>query len=100
MTLGSANHGGVTVRIASNAPDVARVAQNATTPGTSFIDVFIPNGQSYYDFYVQGVSSTTGTAVISASQALFVLGATLTIQVVPPVFDLEGLPSTTTATVN
>ena len=97
VTLGGSEHGGVTVRIASNAPDVARVAQDATTPGTSFIDVFIPNGQTYYDFYVQGVSGTTGTAVISASQALFAAGSTLIIQVVPPVFYLEGLPGSTTS---
>ena len=89
VTLGgAADHGGVTVHIQSNNPGVALVAPDGTTPGSAAIDVTLPDGQTSYDFYVQGVSGKTGTAVISASQALFAPGATLTLQVVPPVFYL------------
>ena len=76
VTLGGANHGGVTVRIQSSDAAVALVAPDGTTPGSAAIDVTLPDGQTTYDFYVQGVSGATGTAVISASQALFVPGAT------------------------
>ena len=54
--LGGSVHGGVTVRIASNDPAIALVAANATTPGTAFVDVFVPDGSTDASLYVQGVA--------------------------------------------
>ena len=90
------NHGEVTVRVASSDTTKVLVSANATTPGTSFIDIVIADGQRYGYFYVQGVRGTTGSATITATQALFTTGNT-TITVVQPVFVIESLTTPTTA---
>ena len=60
LTLDGSEHGGVTVRIASGDPGVALVSADTsdggTTAGTSFVDVFIPDGTTTRNFVVQGVS--------------------------------------------
>ncbi|MHC1725305.1 MAG: PKD domain-containing protein [Syntrophobacteraceae bacterium] len=95
LTLGGSDHGGVTVRIASSNATIARVAADATTAGTEYIDVIVPNGQSTYDFYVQGVTSATGTAEITATNELFTTGSA-TVQIVEPIFQIYNLPGSTT----
>ncbi len=91
--LGGSVHGGVTVRIASSDPAIALVAANATTPGTAFVDVFVPDGSSDASFYVQGVA--LGPVNITASQALFVTG-TVARDVVQPALQIAVLsPSQT-----
>jgi hypothetical protein len=90
LTLGGSAHGGVTVRIASSDTIRLRVSPNATTSGTSFIDVFIPNGQTYADFYVQGLQGMTGNVTVTATNPLFTDGSTV-MDVVQPVFRIENL---------
>ncbi len=81
------------MRIASSNPAIARVAANATTPGTAFVDVFVPDGSSDASFYVQGAA--LGPVNITASQAQFATG-TLARDVVQPVLQIAGLsPSQT-----
>jgi hypothetical protein len=95
LTLGGANHGGVTVRVTSSNPSAATLAATGTVPGTPFVDLFIADGQTYRDFYVQGVQGATGTVTLTATQALFTNG-TVSVQVVQPVFRLYDLATSTT----
>ena len=96
VTLGGANHGGVTVRVASSETTKLLISVNAATPGTSFIDIPIADGSTYADFYVQGVLNATGDATVTATQALFTSG-NVSIKVVQPVFVLSGLADSTTS---
>jgi hypothetical protein len=66
VTLSASQHGGVTLRIQSADPAVALVAPNATTDGTEFFDVSLPNGATSASFVVQGVENAVGTADIDA----------------------------------
>ncbi len=93
LSLGASQHGGVTVRITSSAPSVLQVSPNATTAGTTFIDVVVPNGTAYVSFHVQGVEGTTGTATVTATAAGFTDG-TASWTVVQPMFAIVGLGST------
>jgi hypothetical protein len=96
VTLGGANHGGVTVRVASSETTKLLISANATTPGTSFIDIPIADGSTYADFYVQGVRNATGDATVTATQARFTTG-NVDIKVVQPVFVLSNLVDSTTS---
>ena len=96
VTLGGANHGGVTVRVASSETTKLLISVNAATPGTSFIDIPIADGSTSADFYVQGVLNATGDATVTATQALFTSG-NVSIKVVQPVFVLSGLADSTTS---
>jgi len=97
LSLGASNHGGVTVRIASADPNILRVAPDATTAGTDHIDIFIPDGQTYKDFTIQGVNGATGTHIgLSATNALF-SNATTGVDIVPAVFMINNLETSTTS---
>jgi len=93
VALGGADHGGVTVHLESD-NSAALLSPDGTTSGGSAIDVFIPNGQTTYNFYVHGVSEAA-VVNITATQALFSPAAT-TVEVVPSVFDIQGLTATRT----
>ncbi len=98
--LGAANHGGVTVRVTSSQPSVALVSPNASTAGTPFIDVFVPNGSTSFTWYLQGVEGQTGAPAITASAPGFTDGSA-TATVVPAALDIIFLnPNTTTLTPN
>lgn len=71
------------------------VSPNATTAGTSFIDVFVPDGQTSFDFYVQGINGVTGSVILTAISALFADG-TATVEVVPAVLQILNLSTSTT----
>ncbi|MEW5800484.1 MAG: PKD domain-containing protein, partial [bacterium] len=96
VSLGGSDHGGVTVRVTSSNPTVARLASGATTAGTSFIDLSIPDGQSTGYFYLQGVSQTTGSVSLTATSPLFSDGAA-TADILQPVLRIEGLAASTSA---
>jgi hypothetical protein len=89
----------VTVRITSWDTTKALISPDATTVGTSVIDVFIANGQdTYQNFYVQGVQGqgNTGDVVITASSPLFTDG-TMTVHIVPTFLKIENLASSMSA---
>jgi hypothetical protein len=89
--LSAGNHGGATVRIESNDPSKILVSPNASTPGTQFIDVVLPNNQTTVNFVAHGMESATGgTAIITASEPRFT-GATGSATVVQPVLRFSGL---------
>lgn len=91
------DHGGVTVRVASSTPSVVLVAPDAVTPGTAFIDVLVPDGQTNVPFVVQGVERARGTALVTASAPGFV-NATGTVTVEQAALVLSGLALQTTST--
>ncbi|HTH64902.1 MAG TPA: hypothetical protein VL563_09445, partial [Gemmatimonadales bacterium] len=95
--LGASNHGGKLVSIISSNPAVL-VSPNTTTPGTDSIAVFVPNNSTSFSFVVQGIEGHTDTvtAAITAKASGFTDGSG-TAAVVPPAFDVIGLPSTPTA---
>jgi hypothetical protein len=95
-SLDASEHGGKYIRIASGDTLRLLIAPNATTIGTSVIEVFIPNGQTYADFYVQGVSGITGSVTVTASNPDFTEGTT-TMNVVQPVLAIQSLPTLTNA---
>ncbi|MHC1725307.1 MAG: PKD domain-containing protein [Syntrophobacteraceae bacterium] len=96
LQLGGSAHGGVTVRVASGDTLRVLVSPNATTAGTSFIDVFVPDGQTTFAFYVQGINGVTGNVTLTASNAAFADG-TATVEVVPAVLQIMNLSTSTTA---
>jgi hypothetical protein len=65
--LSTGAHGGVTVRIESADTTLAFISEAAQTPGTPFVDVFVPNGSVNANFYVQTIEDTTGTVTITAT---------------------------------
>lgn len=95
VSLGAANHGGVTVHIVSNNSQLALVAANATDLGAASIDVPVPNGSTSFSYYVQALDGTTGTTTITVSAPGFNTG-TGNVTVQTPVLDVSGISTTTT----
>jgi hypothetical protein len=89
--LGASDHGGVNVVVKSSAPSVARVSPDVGTPGTDSIVIFVPDGQTYFGYYVQGMEGQTGTVTITARASGFTDGTTA-LNVVTPAVGIYGLP--------
>jgi uncharacterized repeat protein (TIGR01451 family) len=94
--LGEANHGGVTVRIASSDPGVLLVSRNATTAGTAFVDVPLANGFNDAGYYIHGVEGARGAVTLTAAAPGFTQ-AQGTVTVGETALQLGGLPGTTTS---
>ena len=94
VTLDGADHGGVTVRMTSSDPAIMRVAPDADTAGSEFIDVFFADGETQKNIYAQGVRGATGSTTITASNAAFTDGVGA-VEVVPSVFTFTGLTTDT-----
>lgn len=88
--LSTGAHGGVTVRIESADTTLAFISTTSQTPGTRFVDVFVPNGSTNADFYIQTLEDTTGTVTITASAPGFV-SAVDSIDIVTPAIKLFGV---------
>jgi len=89
--------GGLTVHLASANPSIALVSPNASTAGSAAIDILVPQGQSFFTYYVQGVEGASGTVTVTATAPLYTDGSgTETVR--GPALDIIFLPSTTTAT--
>lgn len=96
--LGATDHGGSTVRIASSDPAVMRISPDASTEGTDFIDVSVPNGQNRANYYVHGMEGQGGTATLQVSAPGFNSNNTAVITVVQPGVDLLGVNQTSLTT--
>lgn len=90
VSLGEANHGGVTLHLESSDPTVALVSPNTTTPGTAAIDLTLPNGSTNASYVLQGVEGALGSVLLTASAPGFI-DATSVAQVVLPGLTLSGL---------
>jgi hypothetical protein len=98
VSLGGADHGGVTVEVTSSDAAVALVAPDATTAGSGVVNVAFANGEISKTVYVQGASGATAgsTATLTATQALFSSG-TQAITVEQPVFRILNLVTSPTS---
>ena len=97
-SLGAPNHGGVTVTVRSS-NGALLISPDAVTPGTSSVDIFVPNGAQFFSFYIQGLeghATDTVTVAITATASGFTTGNG-TADVVPAGFDVIGLPASPTA---
>lgn len=90
LTLSASNHGGVTVRIESLEPELLLVSEGPNTPGTPFIEVFVPDGSTGVQHYAHGVDDTTGYATLEASAPGFVTEVD-SINIVQPGIEINGL---------
>jgi hypothetical protein len=95
LQLGATNHGGTTVRITSPDPQKVLVAPNASTAGSAFIDVTVPDGQQSASFFVQGLESVTDTLDLALTAQGFVSGSGR-VNLVQSRLDIQGLATTTT----
>ncbi|HET7023885.1 MAG TPA: hypothetical protein VFI39_01615 [Gemmatimonadales bacterium] len=95
--LGASRHGGVNVVVKSSQPSVMLVSPDATTTGSDSIVIFIPDGQTYGTYYVQGVDSTVGTPILTVSAPGFV-DQTAGISVMQPGIQVYNVPSTMSST--
>lgn len=91
VSLSGSEHGGATVRIASNNTARLLLSPAATTTGTAFIDLVFANGETYKDFYVQGVKGGTGVATLTATATGFTNGMR-DVTVVQAVIAIQSLP--------
>ncbi|HKW12993.1 MAG TPA: FlgD immunoglobulin-like domain containing protein, partial [Candidatus Krumholzibacteria bacterium] len=89
--LGLAQHGGVTVHVASSDPSVALLAPNFSTPGSAALDFPLSNGSTQISFYVQGLA--IGTSTITASVPTFT-SAVRVANIVQPALEVALLADT------
>ncbi len=85
----------VVVRLTSGDPTRVLLAPDATTPGTAFIDITVPNNTTSFSYYTQGVAPSTGPVTITASATGFSNGTTA-VTVASPAIDLAQVSTTTT----
>jgi hypothetical protein len=91
FSLGFSLHGGTTVRVASADSSKLLVSPNATTPGTPFFDVFLPNGTATVPYYTQGVEGVVfDSTFVVISAPLFQTSSTL-VRVLQPIFEIVSL---------
>lgn len=90
--LGAGQHGGVTVTITSSDSTILKLAPNSSTPGSGSIQVPLANGQTGFNFYVQGMEgiTSTTTVTITAVAAGFTNG-TVGVSVDQPALEIQGL---------
>src|SRR6185436_19313968 len=60
-TLGTANHGGVTVHLVSSDPSRVMLAPNTTTAGTASIDLTMINGTTSFNYVLQAADWIDGS---------------------------------------
>lgn len=92
--LSDSQHGGVFVTITVVDSLLARVAPDVNTPGSTSIDVFLPNGSIDAFFVVQALEGATGTAQVDASAPGFT-GVSFDVDLVTPYYDITGLSAST-----
>lgn len=95
-SLGATAHGGVTVRIESLDPTRVRVAPDASTIASTFIEVPLVAPQTTVSYQVAGVEGATGTARIAISAAGF-RPETVTVTVRPIGVELASLTTSISA---
>jgi hypothetical protein len=97
--LGATNHGGVTVVVRSSNPGALLLSPNGTTVGADTVAIDVPNGQNYFTYYIQALEGVADTGVVTVPITVTAPGFTGAAQshlVRRPVFDIYGLPASTT----
>jgi uncharacterized repeat protein (TIGR01451 family) len=94
--LDASQHGGITVTVTSSDPSRVRLSPDLTTPGTTSINVNVPNGSASVFYYVQGLENLTGSATISLTATGFA-SAQHSVQVVTAGIEFHNLDTPTTS---
>lgn len=103
VTLGTALHGGVTLRVESSDPTRILIATSDTGGvGAAVVDIPVADGTSLVTYWLQGLDwipgvSTAAPVAISASAPGFVTGSDTT-NYVQPAFDLQNAPQSIPST--
>jgi hypothetical protein len=93
-TLGVPSQGDVQVTVASTDPTRVRVAPDAFTLGTTSITIDVPIGQSFVQYYIHGIATTTANVPITIAAPGF--GQTQhDVQVVPAGVEIVNLDPAT-----
>jgi hypothetical protein len=90
-TLGASNHGGTTVHLVSENPQMLLLSPDQNTAGQAAIDVPIAVNSTGFTFYIQGIASPAGAAAIVTASAPGFANGTGTESVVQPAFMVQGL---------
>jgi len=90
--LSASGHGGVIVNITSNDPALMQLATGSLISGQASIDVFVPNGSTSAQFWVQGMDGMIGMADFLITVPQFVAKAD-SIDVVQPGVEIVSLAS-------
>ena len=93
-SLNVTNHGGVTLTVSSNNPNVL-MSRDATTVGVSSITVDVPNNQNSFSYHIHGLENATGTATVTISSTGFA-DKTHTATLVTPGVEIQGLTTSET----
>jgi hypothetical protein len=89
-SLSAGNHGGTTVWLRSNNPAVMLVSPNLSTVGTDSIPISMTNGNTLFNYYVQGTGGQTGAVYLVARVPGFTPDSIL-ITVQQASYDISGL---------
>lgn len=95
-SLGGSAHGGVTVTLTSSNPDVLVLSASGTVAGQGTLEIFVPDGNSAFSFWLQGMEEATGTPTVTASAPGFTDNQ-VAFPVVEGAFDLIFLSTSQTA---
>ena len=71
-TLGTMQHGGVTVTVTSSDPTRVLLSRNSSLVGQGSITIPMVDGQSFVPYVVHGVENTTGSATVTLSSPGFI----------------------------
>jgi len=94
--LSAANHGGVTVTVSTSNSSIALVSDNAAQMGGDSAHIFLPDGQTSFQYVVQGIEGAEGTVAIRAAAPGFT-DASTTAAIVKPAIELTGVAANLSA---
>jgi adhesin/invasin len=101
VSLGAAQHGGVTVHLSSDNPALL-FAHSITDSGRATLDTNLTNGTASFSYFVQGLEGATGratvTATITGAGAGRFTDGTVQDSVAAPAADIIFLPTSISAT--
>jgi hypothetical protein len=88
--LGSSDHGGVTLHVEVEEPELAIISQDPQMVGSSGFDIEVPNGETFFLLYLQGIENQTGPVHVVATAPGF-SAITLTTELRTPTMTIAKL---------
>lgn len=89
-TLGFAAHGGRTVHLTSSDPTLFKLSTSASAAATSSMDIAVADGDTTFNFVIQGQDNMTGSGTLTATTNGFSSGS-VAVNVVTPVLRVHSL---------
>ncbi|MCB1164383.1 T9SS type A sorting domain-containing protein [bacterium] len=93
--INGTEHGGTTVHLASSNPAALLVSLDGAQAGTPSVDVFVPDGQSNFLYFLHGMEGQTGAVALVAT-ATGLETSSLDVELRQPSLDITALASTIT----